>query len=950
MRTMQVLLAIGLQLLTGTPATFAQQAVDTAAARQVLVRTIGQRAREFHFIALADSSRNDVFEASAAHGTVTIRGSSTIALTRGAYHYLRHACNAMVSWSGAPLILPSRLPDFPPVRVVSPWRFRQYYNVCTFGYTTVWWDLKRWERELDWMALHGINMPLAMVGQEAIWQRVWNGLGITNDELRSYFTGPAFLPWHRMGNVNKHGGPLPQSWIDGQRKLQVKILHRMKELGMTPIVPAFSGFVPPTLVRTHPDAPITRMSNWANFPDDHRAALLSPRSPLFIEIGRRFIEEYRKEFGPQHYYLADTFNEMEVPVSADRRYDELATFGEAVFNSIHAGDPGGIWVMQGWMFYNDQRFWDTTSTKALLSRVPDERMLILDLANEYFHGWQKHRAFFGKQWIYSVIHNFGGNNPLNGNLRLFARDPFDALKSPARGNLLGLGFAPEGIENNEVVYELLTDAGWQPSAVDLDQWIEEYARNRYGSCPDQMKLAWRNLLVSIYDTTFMNIKHGFQHRPSGKMQGNVPASASFLQGLKQFLSCRQKMRSSPLYLDDAVELLSQRMGQVIDSTLGSALSAHRERRIALRDTLINESFPLFRCMDQLVSTRADRRVGTWIAAARKWGSTHEEADRFEQNARRQIATWGGPELYDYASKVWGGLIGGYYAARWKVYLDGLVAHRSPARIYQQVLAAEEAWIQTTEESPAVREVPQDSILTAALAGIENTVRVTPAPEIHIAHHLLRGRDTALVTLISNEVGARISYTTDGSNPAAASRTYESPLKITGTCDIRAAVVHPGINSGFVAHASVERIDTALNGIHYEYYEKSIGSLATFSPATIAPVRQGRVFSFDLRELAPRPDAFVVRYTSRIAVPHGGVFSFFLTSDDGSSLSIDGISVVDNDGLHASTEKAGTVTLDAGDHTLEVRFFEAGGAESLRVEIEGPDIERRDIPSSWLFIR
>ena len=948
MRTTHVVLAVALQLLTGMTATFARQTVDTAAARHVLVRTIGHQARQFHFVVLGDSGRDDIFEVRAAHGRVTIGGTSTIALTRGAYHYLRHACNTMVSWSGARLVLPARLPDFRPERVASPWHFRQYYNVCTFGYTTVWWDWKRWERELDWMALHGINMPLAMVGQEAIWQRVWNGLGISNDELSAYFTGPAFLPWHRMGNVNKHGGPLPQSWIDGQRKLQAMILTRMRELGMTPIVPAFSGFVPPALARTYPDAPITRMSNWANFPDDHRAALLSPRSALFVEIGQRFIEEYRKEFGPQRYYLADTFNEMEVPVSTDRRYDELATFGEAVFNSIRAGDPGGIWVMQGWMFYNDQRFWDTTSTKALLSRVPDERMLILDLANEYFHGWQKHRAFFGKQWIYSVIHNFGGNNPLNGNLPLFARDPFEALKSPAQGKLVGLGFAPEGIENNEVVYELLTDAGWQPSAINLDQWIEEYARSRYGSCPDQMKQAWRNLLVSIYDTTFANIKHGFQHRPSGKVQSDVPASAMFLQGLNQFLSCRQRMRSSPLYLQDAVELLAQRVGQVIDSTLAAALSAHGEKRDALRDTLISQAFELFRCMDRLVSSRIDRRVGTWIAAARRWGATREEADRYEQNARLQITTWGGPELFDYASKVWGGLIGGYYASRWKVYLEGLAAHRAPALIDQQVLAAEEAWIRTTEGIPAVRDVLPDTIMALALAGIEHAVRVPPAPDIRIVHPLLRGGDTAVVTLNGSGDGAPIFYTVDGSNPTSTSRFYEGPLKIAGACELRAAVIHPGITSGFVAHAFVESIDTARNGIHYAYYERSLTSLALFSPATFVPVREGRVFSFNLKELAPRPDGFVVRYTCRMAVPHSGTYSFFLTSDDGSSLTIDGARVVDNDGLHASTEKVGTVALDAGDHALEVRFFEAGGVESLQLEIEGPGVERRALPSSWLF--
>ena len=51
-------------------------------------------------------------------------------------------------------------------------RFHYNANVCTFGYTYVWWNWTRWEREIDWMVLNGVNLPLAFTGQEAITQRV----------------------------------------------------------------------------------------------------------------------------------------------------------------------------------------------------------------------------------------------------------------------------------------------------------------------------------------------------------------------------------------------------------------------------------------------------------------------------------------------------------------------------------------------------------------------------------------------------------------------------------------------------------------------------------------------------------------------------------------------------------------------------------------------------------
>lgn len=61
----------------------------------------------------------------------------------------------------------------------SAYRFRYYQNVCTFSYSAVWWDWPRWQREIDWMALNGINLPLAFTGQEALWQEVCANLQLT---------------------------------------------------------------------------------------------------------------------------------------------------------------------------------------------------------------------------------------------------------------------------------------------------------------------------------------------------------------------------------------------------------------------------------------------------------------------------------------------------------------------------------------------------------------------------------------------------------------------------------------------------------------------------------------------------------------------------------------------------------------------------------------------------
>lgn len=78
--------------------------------------------------------------------------------------------------------------------VTSPIMYRYYFNTVTHGYTTPYWGWKRWEKEVDWMAMHGINMPLIVGAQEAILYRVFEKPGPTKDEILDYFSGLPHFP------------------------------------------------------------------------------------------------------------------------------------------------------------------------------------------------------------------------------------------------------------------------------------------------------------------------------------------------------------------------------------------------------------------------------------------------------------------------------------------------------------------------------------------------------------------------------------------------------------------------------------------------------------------------------------------------------------------------------------------------------------------------------------
>ena len=612
----------------------------------------------------------------------------------------------MDGWEGSHLDLPATLPDLPPTHVSSPFRLRQEYNVCTLGYSTAYWDWPQWEHEIDWMALHGINMPLAEVATEAVWQKVWLDLGISQAELDGYFTGPAYLPWHRMGNINGWDGPFPAGFLPKQVALQKRTIGRMRELGMTPIAPAFAGFVPPALRRVRPDAALVPIASWAGFSKRYGTFLLDPTSPLYPEIGRRFITEWERQFGKNRYFMADSFNELQVPVPADRpgRLAKLAQYGDAVYRSVIAGDPDATWVMQGWLFLNDAKFWDPGSTRALLSQVPDDRMVILDLACDFGPTWPRQQAFFGKQWIYSVIHDFGGKTTIAGSLDFFARTAAATVANAKHGNLVGAGISPEGIETNEVIYELATDAMWTREPIDLDAWLPAYCLARYGGCPDDMRHAWQLFRTSAYSRDRHDARPGFQRRPSTrpvKWTALPDDSDAYRQGLHLFLNCGPALGGNALYRADAIDFTAQYVSSRIDDLVRSAVAANPADP-ARRDRDAAAALGLMDDLDALLAAHPIHRLDRWVTFARRWGDAPAESDYYEADAKRQITTWGGHIDYEYASKVWSGMVGGYYRGRWA----GTFEQMRTGRPFD-VKAWEERWIKTP--GVAIPKPPADPV-------------------------------------------------------------------------------------------------------------------------------------------------------------------------------------------------------------------------------------------------
>ncbi len=124
------------------------------------------------------------------------------------------------------MALPAVLPTLPAegVTITTNDRFRYNQNECVVSYSYVWWNWTHWEREIDWMAMSGLNFVLTFNAQGAIWQKVYTELGFTQKEIDDHYTGPAYLAFQRMGNIQGWTGPLNMNWHKQQTELQKKIV------------------------------------------------------------------------------------------------------------------------------------------------------------------------------------------------------------------------------------------------------------------------------------------------------------------------------------------------------------------------------------------------------------------------------------------------------------------------------------------------------------------------------------------------------------------------------------------------------------------------------------------------------------------------------------------------------------------------------------------------------
>ncbi len=649
------------------------QSGGSAAAQALARRLLGDGADRFAFESIPAVRGRDVFEIETRDGRTVIRGNSGVSMAMGLNWYLKHFCRCHVSWCGSHLSLPDPLSAVErKVRRVSWARYRYFLNYCCFGYSLPWYDWSQWERLIDWMALNGVNAPLAVTGQEAVWRAVCRRLGMTDEEIAELLAGPPYLPFQWMGCLDGWGGPLPPLWIDRHEDLQKQILARQRELGMTPVLQGFTGHVPAALAKKHPNARLHRI-RWIEW-ETH---LLDPVDPLFTQVAAMYLEEQARRFGTDHLYAADTFIEM-TPPSGELKY--LAGLGRAIYDGMARSDPDAVWVLQGWTFMFKRSFWTQERIEAFLGGVPDDRMMVLDLFCESRPMWSQTEAFCGKPWLWCNVQNFGGTVHLGGPLDRNNHGLSAARRDPARGKLVGLGLVNEGLGCNPIVYDLMYEMAWRDGPVDLATFVRDYSRHRYGAESHQAEAAWAILAETVYTAPHRTRSIIDQVPTLGPCRGMPPYGNEILaQAWRHLLLAAEELAASGSPLPDTLRFDLVNVGRQVlvthaETLRQKAAEAYRAKDRKAFEAASKRFLDLLADVDDLLATREELLLGRWLEDAKRWGEDDEVRAKFEWNARRVLTLWGeGTAIDDYARKEWAGMIRGYYRERWRKYFDALAA-------------------------------------------------------------------------------------------------------------------------------------------------------------------------------------------------------------------------------------------------------------------------------------
>lgn len=635
--------------------------------KNLILRNTPEIAEMFELREIESVDGCNAYELFCENGKIVICGDCKISQAMAYYAYLKKYCGVNLSHCGNREISVESAPLFEgKITKVIKQKRRAYLNYCTFGYSFAFWKWDRWEKEIDFMAMNGINMPLSVVGSEAVWYYTMRDFKYSETGALSFLSGPGFWPWQLMTNITGYFSLTDVKYIESRLELGKKIIEREVELGMTPIQQGFAGTVPASITKLFNKVRLRMVPSWCNFPVTYQ---LDPTDPIFKKFGKALLEKQRQLFGAYHYYACDPFHENAPSI---KTRDYLWKVGRAIDTMYQEFDKDSVWVMQSWSL-----------REQIVKAVPKERLLILDIDGTKY---KETDNFWGYEFVLGNIHNFGDRNTLHGSIKALADNKFASLECE---NCVGTGLFMEGIFQNPLYYDLAFQMLTEDSAINLDEWLRDYAFRRYGSKEKCLVDAMNILKDTCYSEACTGRETGsvICARPATDLRHTAPNDVRELRydnkalykAAELLLSAENATKDG--YAFDACDLVRQVMSNYVANLYDKVMYGYSNKDVNIFERSSNAFLKICEELDGLLQTRPELTLHEHLKEAGELAFSDKDKENFELNLLTQITLWGpiGDTVnYDYAWKEWGGMIKSYYVKRWQSFFEAL-AYEFPKR-------------------------------------------------------------------------------------------------------------------------------------------------------------------------------------------------------------------------------------------------------------------------------
>ena len=594
--------------------------------------------------------KHNAYEIEAVNGKIQLSGDNNISLAMAYYRYMKDYCNVCMTHCGdfsfdvksAPL----------PTEKISEVILQDNRIALTpsaQSNTACFWDWDRWEKEIDFMAMRGINMPYICVGLQAVAYYTLLELNVNEDLALSTVSGPAFFDRQLTGCISGYFNSPAIEYIEHTKILGKKIFDRELAFGMTPILQGYWGHVP-YIFGASSGNKLLHSKEWYGFT---RTNFLKPWENMFTQFGRTFLEKQKKLIGESKYFSLPLFTENELPLSSSKYINNLTERISHLHSEIA----------------DEYKFIIPSSVNdKVLSGLDPEKVILLkgDINN--------------KNTNYSFIlenkAHLADRTVLEGSLEKLA--DFDYSQALSENpNLYGMALTSEGYNQNPMYYDLAFDSLTTPGKTDLSAFLKSYSERRWGKSEASGKVAeiLKDTCYGNYDLPHLG--SAVCARPAVLLNHTAPYdviklpydNAELFKALNLLIENRT---DSDAYIYDVCDILRQVISNHCLKTFDLAIHEYKKQHADKYEFYSNKFLELLGDLNRLLLTRHEFSLKARVDSARSLAKSDEAKTFYEVNALAQVSIYGHidkAQLYDYAWKEWGGMIDTFYKVRWRKFFE-----------------------------------------------------------------------------------------------------------------------------------------------------------------------------------------------------------------------------------------------------------------------------------------